>query len=403
MSTDERQRLWTRNFLLVCLAAGAFQIGLNVLIPMLPLYVKAIGGQDTAVGLVVGVTTGAAVLCRLLGGQAIDSWGSRRLFVAGATIFTVAMLLHNVATDVPRLLILRPLVGIGFGLATTAINVLVVHLAPAKRRGEAIGYFGMFTSLSVAVGPGAGLWLGGITNFILTGFPLVFTASAALAAISLFITPLIRETRAASSPTATRTKPHLGQLFVAAAIPASVVMLLGGAAFNSLTTFLPLYAPAQNVALFFVAYAAATVCSRAFAGKASDRFGRRAVAGPGMALCAMSLATIATSNGLIAILVAGVTFGLGWGAVFPALMALAVDGVTAQERGAAMGMFTAAFDVGMLSAALTNGVIAQAVGYQPVFLVAAGCSALATIYMLAYSSISRQRRARGQDAAVQLD
>ena len=66
----------------------------------------------------------------------------------------------------------------------------------------------------------------------------------------------------------------------------------------------------------------------------------------------------------------GVLFGLGFGAVQPALTALVVDMVDGPSRGTAMGYFTAAFDLGIGAGAMVMGFVAQFAGYSNMFLIA---------------------------------
>lgn len=66
--------------------------------------------------------------------------------------------------------------------------------------------------------------------------------------------------------------------------------------------------------------------------------------------------------GLIAIL-----FGLGYGALVPALTALVVDVTRPEERGPALGFFTAFIEVGIVVGAMGLGFITEILGYANMF------------------------------------
>ena len=79
--------------------------------------------------------------------------------------------------------------------------------------------------------------------------------------------------------------------------------------------------------------------------------------------------------------------GAAFSLLFPSLSLLAVNRVAPERRGAAMGTFTASFDLGMLVGSVAVGAAAAAGGYEAAFYVAAGaalaCAALTTRFIRA--------------------
>ena len=134
--------------------------------------------------------------------------------------------------------------------------------------------------------------------------------------------------------------------------------------------FLPIYAQQWNISdygIFFVVYALATMGSRVFAGKLSDHVDRRLVILPFSLLVALAAMCFFIMDnvwmlGLIAIL-----FGLGYGALVPALTALVVDVTRPEERGPALGFFTAFIEVGIVVGAMGLGFITEILGYANMF------------------------------------
>ena len=143
-----------------------------------------------------------------------------------------------------------------------------------------------------------------------------------------------------------------------------------GATTIGILTFLPIYAQQRNISdygIFFVVYALATMGSRVFAGKLSDHVDRRLVILPFSLLVALAAMCFFIMDnvwmlGLIAIL-----FGLGYGALVPALTALVVNVTRPEERGPALGFFTAFIEVGIVVGAMGLGFITEILGYANMF------------------------------------
>ncbi|MCK8670499.1 MULTISPECIES: MFS transporter [unclassified Rhodococcus (in: high G+C Gram-positive bacteria)] len=94
----------------------------------------------------------------LLGGRLGDSFGRKRMFVAGVGLFTLASLLCGLATGEAMLIAARALQGVGAAVASpTALALVATTFAPGPARNRAIAVFAAMTG----VGSIAGLILGG--------------------------------------------------------------------------------------------------------------------------------------------------------------------------------------------------------------------------------------------------
>jgi predicted MFS family arabinose efflux permease len=67
----------------------------------------------------------------------------------------------------------------------------------------------------------------------------------------------------------------------------------------------------------------------------------------------------------------GAAFGLAHGLFYPAFNAMALEGAAPHERGKFMALFNSAFNAGWAGGGLGLGVLAEAAGYPPVFIVSA--------------------------------
>ena len=361
---DTPERIISRDFLFLCAAGLGFFGSFMLLLAVLPLYMSDLGGSDSAIGLVIGVFAISALFPRPFIGREIDRGGGKRFMLAGAAVFVVASGLYVIATSVPLLFGVRILHGIGMALFTTAAFAMVADLAPASRRGEALGLWGTVPTLGSAIAPFLGLMIRDRY-----GYNTVFIISACCAFVALTLVFFLREPHKEHHAGAA----DAGLIEKSVLFPAVLVMSMTFI-FGAVSSFVLLFAEDRgidNAGLYFTASAGAVVVSRLFGGKLSDRHGRWAVILPSMACMSAGVALLSQSNSLTVLLLGAGLIGLAFGGGFPALSALAVDVAPAGRTGAAMGTFSASFEVGIGTGAIVMGLIATFTGYSTMFLIGA--------------------------------
>ncbi|MFA6035237.1 MAG: MFS transporter [Myxococcota bacterium] len=99
----------------------------------------------------------------LIMGRMSDLFGHRRMYVAGNVVYSLAMLLSGLATDLPFLLVGRVLQGFGGAMVMAAGPAILSTLFPPSQRGRALGVMSTAVYAGLACGPPVG-------GFILTGF-----------------------------------------------------------------------------------------------------------------------------------------------------------------------------------------------------------------------------------------
>lgn len=369
------EKLLTPSFLLASLVTLASFSSFYFLLATLPVYVvKVVRGSEAEVGLVMGAFSAVAVLLRPFVGRFADQHGKKVLIVAGTIGLTICSGLYLVATTIPVLLGLRLLHAVGWASFGTSTNTLIADLAPKSRRGAAMGYFGMFSNLAMAVGPAAGLAVMNSANF-----STLFVASAGIAFVAVLLALPLREPARQGPPGGPQASR--GGVMERTALFPSLVLALTTITYGSIVSFLPLYATrhgVDNPGPFFTVYAITLIAARGFTGQLSDKYGRAAVIVPGLVLAAVGLWLLAASATMPMFLLVAVLYGLAFASVQPALMALVVDRAPANRRGAAMGTFSSAMDLGIGIGSVMWGVVAQVAGYE-VMYAASGFMALAAL------------------------
>jgi MFS family permease len=375
-----RPRLITPAFLLIAGATLAYFIAENVVLPVLPVYVRGpLGGGDVAAGVSVGAFSVTALVIRPLAGRWSDRRGRRPPMVIGAAIFSVSAAGYLVSDSVLMLVAMRLLTGVGEAFFFTGAASAIADLAPEDRRGEAISFFSLALWTGVALGPTIGelavhggrfslVWL------ISTGFGLL------AGVLALWVRARPPEEPAAASRLIQRGALRPG---------AAVMMSVWGAA--GFFTFVPLYARGMGLSgsrLVFLLFSGIVVAIRLFGARLPDRLGLARTARSSLVVSAFGLALLGLWRNPAGLFVGSGVYAVGQALAFPALMALGIQSAPSSERASAIATFTAAVDIAFGLGPATLGFVADATSYNGSFLVGSAV-ALVGLLILARSRISR--------------
>ncbi|WP_031514034.1 MFS transporter [Desulfofalx alkaliphila] len=380
-----KSALWTRDFILICLVNLTLFLGFQMLMPTLPVFVAHLGGQESMVGLVVGIFTVAAVVVRPFVGRSLDTHGRKPLLFAGLVVFIIITLAYNWAGSILMLLVLRFLHGLGWGTSNTATGTVASDIIPKPRLGEGMGYFGLATTLSMAVAPALGLYI--IYQY---NFTVLFFSSAALAILSLALSTCIKN-EVKRDPKEAAPK-GFASMFEPQAFRPSLVLFFITLTYGAVVTFIALHAAEKgilNIGIFFTVYAVVLAVTRPLAGMLADRKGFDIVVIPGTLLIAVGMLILGIAEPLWMFLAAAVFYALGFGFAQPSLQAMTVYNLPPHRRGAANGTFFSAFDLGIGVGAVLWGVVSQLVGYGTMYMISAIPALLA---LLLYLMVGRQRK-----------
>src|SRR5205823_4847779 len=96
--------------------------------------------------------------------------------------------------QVALLLAVRAAHGVGWAGYNTGINTLVARVAPAARRGEAVGYMATAQGIAMAVVPATALWLLGWVGF--AGIFMLSAGGGLVATLCVLLMPQQPRTQA---------------------------------------------------------------------------------------------------------------------------------------------------------------------------------------------------------------
>ena len=374
--------LYTPAFWIACAIhfTGAMSMGMFLLFPLL---VRALGGDELTIGLVLGSGLAASVALRPAVGALLDRLGRRRVLL-GAGVLNVAsfppfLLLGDTG---PWLYALATLHLVVAGALFAAWFTYAADLVPAGRRVEGIAIFGVAGMAPNGLGP----WLGEAL-IAHTGFSGFLLAAAGFALLSVALTTLVEERDRAPvhTPAPHSAARDLTRLVLRGGLlPVMTATVMFGAGINAAFYFVAPFTRDLHIARaapFFAAYAATTIGLRIFGRRLPDRVGAHPIAVPAFGIFALGLAALCLLPRPGVLVAAGMACGAGHGSLFPVLNGLTVTRTPARFHGTVVSLYTAALDGGAVLGTPLCGAIAHAAGYRAMFAAMAAASLTGLLVM----------------------
>ena len=347
-------------------------VGLLMIIPLLPFYVKELGGGDvsffgwhagvgTISGFIVTAFTVAQLISAPLWGKFSDRVGRRPTLIIALAASGIAYLIFGFAHSLLLLFLSRLVQGAGGG-TVGVIQAYVADSTDPKDRARALGWLSATTNLGVALGPVLGSFAiaigkrdiipGPASLQLGTAAPGIMAAALCLINI-VFAARYLTESRDASEhaqPGEVRRKSSeaLWRVIAAPSEPASRLILIYAIAigafqgsFSVLALFLNarFQVTAQTIGYFFMYVGAISVFTRVLLlGRMVDWLGEAKLSRIGLILLAAGVIGMPLSGSLGTLALAVALIPLGTAFTFPCVTALLSRVVSQRERGLYMGM-----------------------------------------------------------------
>ena len=361
------EKLFTRPFVFCSLANFAQCLAFNLFLH-LPGYLRDLGADELGIGWIFGVASMAAIAVRPPIGRVMDQRGRRIVILAGGVLNVLVCAAYlSVAEIGPWIYTVRIFHGLSEALLFTSLFTYAADLVPASRRTEGLALFGVSGMLPMAL---AGL----LGDAVLSGgdYAVLFRWAIAFAAASLLLSlPLHDLDRGSpgSAPSrgfrAALSQPDLLPLWWIGTIFAVSI----ASAFAFLKTFVET-SGIGSVGGFFAAYSGAALVLRLLFAWLPDRVGAKRVLFPALVSLALGFLVLAGAADSRDVVLAGLLCGFGHGYAFPILFALVVTRASDADRGSAIAIFTALFDLGLVLGGPLFGWISRSFGYLPMYVAA---------------------------------
>ena len=354
----------------IAMAMGSFYL----LLSAVPAHAAPLGGE-----LAAGTTT-AALMATTIIGEVIAPRLIARLGRRSATAIALLVLalpaLATFSDDLTIILMSCAARGLGLGVLLVAACGLAASLAPASRRAEAMGVYGLASALPAILGVPLGpLALASFGPTTTAGIAAILGLGA-LAGLAAF--------PGRSAAAEGQQRPHPRPALRASAWPAGA-LAIGAIAVGATVTFLPLAhreVAATTITMALLLQGVASAAARWAVGRSIDRHGpnKAVIVGVASTTVAMLCLALPGDMAVIAGMVgSGAAFGLLQSATFTQLL----QRVAPTQADGASAVWNAAYDAGLGLGGFGIGALAAAAGFAAAFAIAAiGVAAMACVLFL---------------------
>jgi|ERR1043166_1883952 MFS family permease len=359
---------------LFTLMATAFidMLGLLMIIPLLPFYVKELGGSGfnilgihIGVGLIIGFIVASFTVAQLLSapmwGRFSDRVGRRPALLIALGASAIAYLIFGFAHSLLLLFLSRLVQGAGGG-TVGVIQAYVADSTDPKDRARALGWLSATTNLGVALGPALGGFAITLGKYDLLPGPgslrMGHAAPGILAAIlcvlnMIFAARFLTESRVVNEPlkdgeVLRTSRQAILRVITHSGEPASRLILIYAiaiGAFQGSFSVLALFLNArfqvteQTIWYFFTYVGSISVFARVLLlGRMVDWLGEANLSRLGLILLTAGVVGMPLAQNLWMLAIAVALLPLGTAFTFPCVTALLSRVISPRERGLYMGM-----------------------------------------------------------------
>ena len=319
-------------------------LGSTSIIPMLPVYIRHLGGTDTLAGLVMASFFAAGVLFQYPVGKLADRVGRKPVLLAGLGIYAVASFAFLLPIAPYMAIVLRGMQGLGAGGAAVASLAMVSGAVAVERRGRAFASIFSAEIAGMAVGPLIGSIVGAGHMWIMFLASGVVACAAAVPA-SRIVEPAeetaLRQARTNADGTVNRLAPLQRSPSRSGALIAAAALGLTTGVYDICWTLLLLSrgAAGWQIGVSWTLFAVPFVIAARPSGWLADHMDRRLLVLGGLGLAMVFCASYPFIPWVPALMVLGGTEALGFAAAMPALQSLLTQGSEPSEVGRIQGMF----------------------------------------------------------------
>jgi len=378
------EKLFKRDFFTVCTCNLLAFFSIYLIVPVLPVYLEGEGYSNAVIGALMAMFTVAALL-RPLFGRIADNRGRRAVLMWGTFTLGASTFLYAAFSSAVPLFFVRFINGIGLAAFHTAAYAVVGDLAPSSRRLQAIALFYMSVDLNIAIAP---IVAKAMRNA--WGYTSVYVLAGCLAVLALCVSLALRETRSYTGHKETAGRPRMRTTMLQKAIFANTMSFT--LTFGTLQTFIILSSEARGVEqgeLFFTVFAVTLIVFRLGVGRLADRLPRRPLVVASAVTCLAGLTVLAFAGKLTVIILGTFVYALGFAYLPTTMSALLLDHTPVSDRGAALGVFMAVFDVGIGLGGIALGPLADLWNYSAMYMVSGAIALGGLIFFLAGTMGSR--------------
>ena len=328
-------------------------VGFGIVIPVLPLYAKHFGANETVNGLLVATYSAVQFFFSPILGRISDRVGRRPVLLVSLIGTAIGFLLMGIAPALAAalvwLFVARVIDGISGGNISTA-QAYIADITSPEERSKAMGLIGAAFGLGFIFGPA----IGGVMSHISIAAPFYFAAG--LAAVNAFLVYIrLPESLSPENRAQHHQTPPIREVFKHGwHLPGLMTCyFLAITGFSIMTTNFALftnhrfgYDQAHNGYLFAFIGLVGAVVQGGLLRHLLKRLSEKSIAVTGIALLATGLALLPFSGTLTFLLLTTCCIGIGNSFVTPTLNGLASRGAERSWQGRVIGLMQSAGSLG---------------------------------------------------------
>jgi MFS family permease len=318
-------------------------LGATSIVPMLPVYIRHLGGSDGLAGAVMAAFFAAGVVSQYPVGRLADRVGRRPVLVAGLVTYGAASLSFLAPVGPAAAVGLRAVQGLGAGAAAVASLAMIAGSVPSERRGRAFAAIYGGEIAGMAVGPLVGSVVGVAhmsAMFVASGL-VSFAACLPALRVNEVSPRRIQARPRAASPHPARLAPLRPTRSMAGAFVTAAALGLASGVYDICWTLLLLSrgATGWQIGVSWTLFAVPFLVATRPSGWLADHMDRRVLVVAGVGLSAAFCASYPFLTSVTALVILGALEALGFAACLPAVQSLLTEGTSPTEAGRVQGIF----------------------------------------------------------------
>lgn len=334
--------------------------------PVLPLYVKALGGKEFIIGLISAFSPLAGILFSFPVGILSDKIGKKKLLVVSGFIFLISPLLYLSVYSPIWLIPIRFFHGIATAILGPVVSAIIVT-SYSKTKGEKLGIYSSSTLIGRTLAPMLGGFI--LSYFFNPGieiisYKLVYLA-AFLLAIPVFILILFIKTEKNNNSKITANDFYLDLKYFfenKKLFSTAIVEMATYFSYGAFETYLPIYLSQNNIPIYqigiiFSLQILSIAISKPFFGKLSDKIDKRKQILFGILTLGIAIGILGFFQSIISAIVIGIIFGLGLSFSTIATSTYVAEITKKDKLGTSLGGLSSIMDIGQTIGPLLTGII----------------------------------------------